>query len=736
MAAINGTSGSNTLVGTAGDDFINGLAGNDQLTGGGGNDVFLYLARDFDKDTITDFSAGDRIDLSALNIADFSQLQRFISQVGPDTVIALKYFSNIESITLQNFQASSLSASAFIFNSSAASVTVVGTTGSDVLFGGIGSDRLNGGYGNDTLSGGAGNDILVGERDDDLLIGGQGADTFQYLDPRFDRDTIADFSASEGDRIDLSALNIGEFSQIQRFISQVGPDAVIAFKYFNEVQSITIQNLQASSLAASAFIFNTSTAGLTVNGTTGSDVLFGGLGSDRASGGYGNDTLSGGAGNDILAGDRDDDLLIGGQGADTFQYLDARFDRDTIADFSASEGDRIDLSALNIAEFSQLQRFITQVGSDAVITLNYFSEVQSITIQNVQASSLSASAFIFNTSTAGLTVNGSTGSDVLFGGVASDRINGGNGNDTLSAGAGNDFLTGGSGNDLLIGGFGVDTAIFSGPMSSYVITQANDGTGNWLVRDTRSGSPDDTDTLSSVEIFQFADQTFVTPVGALAAGVVDAFQNLLRSDPSAPTGAALVTSLSGLSGNVATNAIITAARASTSVATLAYQFFTGKIPSQGGVDYLVSPTGPNGNNLNSAYYQSFNLENRYINFAVNLGKFGEGKEAFSAKYGALTLFDATREAYKTIFGSTPTDTKIHALIDTRADYFASYGQDGVSGQGTKAAMVGWLLAEAAKADVGMYAKSNDAFLADLADGATFAVDLVGVYGRPDYVYVG
>ncbi|MET3665330.1 hypothetical protein [Caulobacter sp. 1776] len=182
--------------------------------------------------------------------------------------------------------------------------------------------------------------------------------------------------------------------------------------------------------------------------------------------------------------------------------------------------------------------------------------------------------------------------------------------------------------------------------------------------------------------------------------------------------------------------IIKMAGATTSVATLSYQFFTGKIPGLAGIDYLVDPKGANPNNLNSAYYQSFNLENRYINFAVNLGKLGEGKATFAAKYGSLDLFDATREAYKTIFGGTPTDAKIHALIDTRADYFASYGGDGANGIGTKAAMVGWLLAEAVKADVGMYAKVNDVFLVDLADGATFAVDLVGVYGRAVYEYAG
>ena len=118
------------------------------------------------------------------------------------------------------------------------------------------------------------------------------------------------------------------------------------------------------------------------------------------------------------------------------------------------------------------------------------------------------------------------------------------------------------------------------------------------------------------------------------------------------------------------------------------------------------------------------------------GKNGEGKAAFTTKYGGLSLFDATREAYKAIFGGTPTDAKVHAMIDTRVDYFASYGGDGANGVGTKAAMVGWLLAEAVKADVGMYSKANDAFLADLADGAAFAIDLVGVYGKAAYAYAG
>ena len=147
------------------------------------------------------------------------------------------------------------------------------------------------------------------------------------------------------------------------------------------------------------------------------------------------------------------------------------------------------------------------------------------------------------------------------------------------------------------------------------------------------------------------------------------------------------------------------------------------------MDYLVSPIGPNPNNLNSAYYQTFNAENRYINFAVNLGRDGAGSAKFAAEYGTKTLFEATRSAYAKIFGATPDDAKVHALIDTRVDYFNSYGKTDL---GAKAAMVGWLLAEAMKADIGMFANASNAYFTDLADGGPFALDLVGQYGKPEY----
>ncbi|MCC5736375.1 alkaline metalloproteinase, partial [Klebsiella pneumoniae] len=108
----------------------------------------------------------------------------------------------------------------------------------------------------------------------------------------------------------------------------------------------------------------------------------------------------------------------------------------------------------------------------------------------------------------------------------------------------------------------------------------------------------------------------------------------------------------------ALNEIVQKADASAAVATTAYAFFTGKTPGEGGMDYLLSPIGPNSNNLNSAYYQAFNAENRYITFAVNLGRDGEGKAAFQAEYGGKTLAEATKTAYAKIFGSAADDAKV------------------------------------------------------------------------------
>jgi Ca2+-binding RTX toxin-like protein len=325
--------------------------------------------------------------------------------------------------------------------------------------------------------------------------------------------------------------------------------------------------------------------------------------------------------------------------------------------------------------------------------------------------------------------------DTMTGGGANDVLLGLGGADTLTGGEGADIVVGGAGADILDGGAGTDIARHAGPSRNYGWT-AN-ANGSWTVTDYRVGSPEGADTLRNIETLKFSDGELALSTADTAQVLKTAFDHILRY---APTAGADLTFVNGLISQVgagtltraaAIGQIVQRADASTAVATLAYEFFTGSTPSGEGLDYLVSPLGGNANNLNSAYYTSFNLENRYINFAVNLGKLGAGAAAFNSAYANLSLLDAAKTAYAKIFGAAATDAKAHALIDTRVDYFAYYGQDGANGIGTKAAMVGWLLAEAVKADIGTYATSNTAYFTDLADGAAYSIDLVGVYpGTP------
>ncbi|WP_448679534.1 retention module-containing protein [Pseudomonas nicosulfuronedens] len=81
-----------------------------------------------------------------------------------------------------------------------------GGDGNDILYGQGGNDFLFGENGNDILFGGTGNDQLTGGKGDDILTGGAGADTFIWKAGDIGKDTITDFNAGEGDRIDISDL--------------------------------------------------------------------------------------------------------------------------------------------------------------------------------------------------------------------------------------------------------------------------------------------------------------------------------------------------------------------------------------------------------------------------------------------------------------------------------------------------------------------------------------------------
>jgi Ca2+-binding RTX toxin-like protein len=102
-----------------------------------------------------------------------------------------------------------------------------------------------------------------------------------------------------------------------------------------------------------------------------------------------------------------------------------------------------------------------------------------------------------------------------------------NDNDVVRAGAGDDYIAGGIGNDIINGGAGTDTAVFSGSIADYTISQKGTQT---TVADGVTNR-DGTDYLTNVEYMKFRDATLATADVGNPAGVVAA-QDILGPSTS------------------------------------------------------------------------------------------------------------------------------------------------------------------------------------------------------------
>jgi S-layer protein len=171
----------------------------------------------------------------------------------------------------------------------------------------------------------------------------------------------------------------------------------------------------------------------------------------------------------------------------------------------------------------------------------------------------------------------------------------------------------------------------------------------------------------------------------------------------------------------------------TDVAVSTYNFFTGTTPTAAGLAYLVNST-TNTTDLNDANYAAFNQENRYYNFAINLAVGGAGATAFAASYGTLTLAQTVQVAYEKIVGSANVTNSAAAIADitSRIPFFTQVAAQRAPGLNqdiaVKAVIIGYILNEGIKADVGTYAKAIDGFNASLANGtAIYGTDVTVTY---------
>ncbi|MBU1377744.1 MAG: calcium-binding protein [Alphaproteobacteria bacterium] len=199
-------------------------------------------------------------------------------------------------------------------------LTILVLSGADSLNGSNGSDYIWGLAGDDSIQGGFGDDTLGGDEGRDWVRGGQGAD-FIHGGAAFD-----DLHGNEGN----DTVSGGD-----------DDDWVVGGK-----------DQDSLSGDAGADI---------VYGNLGDDTCDGGQGDDIVRGGQGNDVVSGGLGADFVAGDLGADTLSGGAGADIF-HTHAAAGLDRVLDFSAAEGDRVNL-------LPGTAYTLSQQGADTVIDM-------------------------------------------------------------------------------------------------------------------------------------------------------------------------------------------------------------------------------------------------------------------------------------------------------------------------------------------------------------------------------
>jgi len=367
-----GGTGVDVISGGMGRDYIWGGAGVDRLTGGAGADRFAYLDMKEAGDTITDFGAGDVIDLSALafhfgwsgDVLDRGYV-RFV-QTGSDTLVQVDSNGGANKFatlaTLSNVKAASLNAASIstqimvtdyeaadALNLSSPAETsarpsaivdpfaelldfrkVVGTADKDTLKGGVSADLILGGAGDDKLYGSEGDDVLVGGAGADFLHGGEGNNTASY----------ADAASALVVSLSNTSLNTGDakgdsYSQIRDLTGSRFNDQLHGSDAMNTIQGG----------AGNDRLF----------GLGGGDTLLGGAGDDVLDGGAKNDRLEGGDGNDWLFGGEGYDTLVGGAGSDTFVFDRAvKGSLATIVDFTRGM-DTIALDNTGLSSLSGVQ---------------------------------------------------------------------------------------------------------------------------------------------------------------------------------------------------------------------------------------------------------------------------------------------------------------------------------------------------------------------------------------------
>jgi Ca2+-binding RTX toxin-like protein len=577
---LRGALNSDTISGGSGADSIDGQGGADQLTGGAGNDTFVVTgSTGTARDTIVDFSSGDRLQIaitpngavldatskgSVTNAGDaaanFTGVRgQYVFNTANSTLLVDSDGSGFitatdQQVVLSNVASFSGSALDFVITGSAATNETVTT--------GAGDDRFV--FGN-TLTAA------------DLINGGAGTDTLTFTDAGGGLTTDIDLVTNvEVITLDAAAT---AFNTVDANVSA------------GATLTINGTAMAGNTTAISAALETDGNVSISISSTTGTINLHGGAGNDTLSattttnataitltGGAGNDTLqvvsttSAGAtvsGTATLTGGTGVDTITGGVNADTIVYLlQAHLVNNGAVIDSVNGGAGTDVlsigtdgTAFTIAASDSFARMtnvetITAVANSAAvsITLGTTAETAGIRSVNLAAANTSASHVInvsafssaagttlTGAATVGTAITGGAGADTITGSTtdaAIDILSGGDGNDVFVYAESADLIPNSGAADAVVdsvvGGAGTDTVSVSGPISIGIAgadSLARITTVERLVAATQS----------------LANQTHVVALASNAA--ISDFRTIdLSGDTGATSGATV--NVTGVTGNM------------------------------------------------------------------------------------------------------------------------------------------------------------------------------------------
>ena len=337
---------------------------------------------------------------------------------------------------------------------------------SDTLVGTSDDDYLSGLAGVDSLNGGAGDDTLVGGINEDTLTGGAGRDYFVIDDAPVaggSLETITDLEF--GETIQILSLSYAfpgvaspaDFSQerenglrtpgFQRlqFIGESAFSGTAKEFRFERVAGTTLIEVDAIGngaatqrvvIANGAFLlrqtdlgaplleidaaFGTATAGddALLSGTSAGDTIDGGAGDDLIRSMQGDDSVIGGSGDDILIDHLGNDAYDGGADFDILRRALVGANNITVTNTGFSESNSGESNSFTGIERLELTARLAGAFADTI-----------------DASAVTAASGLLT-----LVLEGGEGDDTLIGSALGDILNGDEGDDTLFGGAGADIF--------------------------------------------------------------------------------------------------------------------------------------------------------------------------------------------------------------------------------------------------------------------------------------------------------